>query len=177
MDGIPCTTVARTALDLAEVLDRRGVENFVNAAEVNRVFDLREFEDVLAHAEGRRGAPVLRAMLAKLGGEPTITESKLAELFYVLCERAALERPQTEVWLDLGDGGPPVRADFLWPTHRLIVETDGRGVHATRRAFEQDRRRDQRLLEAGYRVVRFTWRQITEEPERVVATFRRLLSH
>jgi len=61
-------------------------------------------------------------------------------------------------------------------TQRLIVETDGRDVHTTRQAFERDRERDQRLMLASWRVVRFTWRQLTREPERVAATLRALLA-
>ena len=72
--------------------------------------------------------------------------------------------------------GEQFRVDFLWRQQRLIVETDGRDVHSTRQAFERDRKRDQRLMLAGWRVVRFTWRQITREPERVAATLRALLA-
>ena len=68
-----------------------------------------------------------------------------------------------------------VKADFLWPAERLVVETDGRASHSTRAAFEDDRRRDQSLMLAGYRVVRFTWRQVAREPEAVAATVRTLL--
>ena len=45
-----------------------------------------------------------------------------------------------------------------------------------RRSFEQDRRRDQRLITAGYRVIRITARQLTYEPELVVATLTRALA-
>jgi very-short-patch-repair endonuclease len=48
-------------------------------------------------------------------------------------------------------------------------------VHTTRRAFEHDRRRDQRLALLGYRVIRFTWRQVMFEPEYVAATLAALL--
>jgi len=75
------------------------------------------------------------------------------------------------------DDGAGFRPDFLWRPQRLIVETDGRDVHTTRQAFERDRERDQRLTVAGWRVVRFTWRQITREPDRVVQTLRALLAH
>jgi very-short-patch-repair endonuclease len=59
---------------------------------------------------------------------------------------------------------------------RLIAEVDGRAVHSTRSAFEHDRHRDQRLLIAGYRVVRFTWLQVTDTPATVEATMRELLA-
>jgi hypothetical protein len=51
--GIPCTTVARTLLDLADVVPRRQLERALEQAEMMRVFDLDELHDVLAHANGR----------------------------------------------------------------------------------------------------------------------------
>ena len=50
------------------------------------------------------------------------------------------------------------------------MEADSWTFHRTRRAFERDRERDQRLLVAGYRVLRFTWLQIVGQPARVAAT-------
>jgi len=65
--------------------------------------------------------------------------------------------------------------DFLWRAERLVVETDGHRRHGTRAAFERDRRRDGDLLVAGYRVVRFTWRQVVNDPRYVSATLAALL--
>jgi hypothetical protein len=59
--GIPCTSVARTLLDLADVVPRRQLERAVEQAEMLRVFDLGELQGVLDHANGRRGAALLRA--------------------------------------------------------------------------------------------------------------------
>jgi very-short-patch-repair endonuclease len=56
------------------------------------------------------------------------------------------------------------------------VETDGRAAHGTRRAFEHDRRRDQQLMLAGWRVIRVTWRQLTREPEELARTVQALLA-
>jgi very-short-patch-repair endonuclease len=61
--------------------------------------------------------------------------------------------------------------DFLWPEQRLIVEVDGYEFHRSREAFERDRARDAALLAAGHRVMRVTWRQLTSEPRRLIATF------
>jgi very-short-patch-repair endonuclease len=60
--------------------------------------------------------------------------------------------------------------DVLWPDRRLIVEVDGYAFHSSRTAFEKDRKRDAALQAAGYRVVRVTWRQLTERPEALSAT-------
>jgi very-short-patch-repair endonuclease len=58
----------------------------------------------------------------------------------------------------------------------LIAETDGRDVHTTRKAFEHDRLRDQRLTLAGYTVVRFTWRQVADDPRAVAQALQGLLA-
>jgi very-short-patch-repair endonuclease len=65
--------------------------------------------------------------------------------------------------------------DFLWPDQFLIAEVDGWESHGSRSAFEEDRARDARLSVLGYRVVRFTWRQIESTPREVARTIRSLL--
>ena len=172
-EGIPCTTVARTLIDLAAVTHTREVERAVNEAEVLRLFDRRATEDALGRANEVPGAPVVGAILEKWSG-PTLTASELEERFLALCRTADAEAPEVNPWLPLEEGA--VKVDFLWRAKRLIVETDGRGAHGTGAAFERDRERDQRLMLAGYRVVRFTWRQIAEERERVASTVRGLLA-
>jgi very-short-patch-repair endonuclease len=59
--------------------------------------------------------------------------------------------------------------DFVWPEERLVIEVDGFRFHGHRVAFERDRRKDQVLLTAGYRVVRVTWRQLADAPLTVLA--------
>jgi very-short-patch-repair endonuclease len=174
VDGIPCTTVARTLLDLAGVVDRRALERACEQAEVLEVFDLRAIDDVLRRANGRRGAGVLRAVLREHTITPLFTRRELEERFLRLCRDHALEAPEVNSWIALEGGG--LEADFVWRGRRLCVETDGRAVHLTRHAFERDRRRDQRLLLAGWRVARFTWRQLEDEPATVAATLRGLLA-
>jgi very-short-patch-repair endonuclease len=66
--------------------------------------------------------------------------------------------------------------DFLWRRERLVVETDGRETHLTRAAFERDRAKDAKLTLAGYRVVRFTYRQVEYERHTTGATLLALLS-
>jgi very-short-patch-repair endonuclease len=171
-EGIPCTSVARTLLDLGDVVDRRGVERAVEQAEVLGVFDLRGLEEVLGRAGPRCGAGVLRAVMARWSATG-LTASELEERFLVLCRTAALPQPAVNAWLAVDDG--TIRVDFLWRSERLVAETDGLAFHRTPEAFERDRVRDQRLALTGFRVVRFTWRQVTREPETVAATIGALL--
>jgi very-short-patch-repair endonuclease len=169
-DGIPCTSTSRTLLDLAEVVDRRGLERAFERAETLRLFDLRRIEDVLDRAHGRRGAATLRAVLADHGWWQRPTRQELERRFLELCLTARLEPPRVNMLVE------GLEVDFSWPAHRLIVETDGFATHGTRRAFERDRERDRLLLLAGWRVVRFTWRQVTDKPAVVASTVRSLLT-
>jgi predicted transcriptional regulator of viral defense system len=173
VDGIPCTRVARTLLDLAEVVSRRQLERACDQAELLQLFDLRAVEDVLSRADGRRGAATLRAVLAEHAIGTTLTRNDLEERFLAICREAGIPQPEVNAWLPLDATG--VEADFLWRSARLIAEVDGRNVHTTRRAFVSDRRRDQSLMLAGWRVVRFPRRQVVEEAALVAATVRSLL--
>ena len=171
--GIPCTTVARTLLDLAESLDRRGLERAFDQAEVLHVLDLLALQDVLDRAAGRRGAALLASVLAEHRPGDTLTRSELEERFFAICRTAGIPSPRVNV--PVGEADRAVEVDFCWPDHRLIVETDGHATHGTRTAFERDRSRDRRLLVAGWRVARFTWRQVTREPAEVADTLRALM--
>jgi very-short-patch-repair endonuclease len=174
VDGIPCTTVARTLLDLAEVVSARQLERACDQADRLRCFDLKAVERQLARANGRRGAATLRSLLDDKLRAPTQTRNKLEERFLALCRTGGLPQPRVNEWIATEPIG--YEADFLWREQRLIAEVDGRDVHTTRLAFEHDRRRDQRLMLAGYRVVRFTWRQVTEDPATTLDTLRALLA-
>jgi hypothetical protein len=106
----------------------------------------------------------------------TPTESELEEGFLALCRRAGLPLPEVQQWLILPDGGPPIRADFLWREQRLVVEVDGMKYHGTQQATKHDARRDQRLIVHGYRPIRTGWRQVFFYPEELEATLRALVA-
>jgi hypothetical protein len=173
VDGIPCTSVARTLVEVGDREPARLVERAVDQAEVLGVFDLIAIEDCLARAGPRRGPAVLRTVLAELG-QPALTDRELEELFLKLVRDAGLPEPAVNDWIT-GDGWA-YKADFLWRGERLVVETDSRTFHTSPKAFEHDRLRDQRLTLAGFTVVRFTWRQVVREPQSVAATLTALLA-
>jgi hypothetical protein len=162
VDGIPCTSVARTLVDLGDVAPRRAVERAVEQAEVLQLFDLREVERAIERAGPRRGTGILLSVLEDLDG-PTLTETGLEEAFLVLCREAALPTPEVNVWMTLPDG-TPAKIDFLWRAERLAVETDGGPFHRTRQSRERDARRDQLLRLMAFEPIRFTGRQVAREP-------------
>jgi hypothetical protein len=168
-DGLPVTNVARTLVDLAAVLTAHQLERVCHRAEVLRRLDAARVERLLA-ARRSRGARNLRAALTTLApAVPEITRSELEERFLALVADGGLPRPEVNAVI----AGHEV--DFLWRRQRLVVETDGAATHLTPTAFEEDRRRDAALQVAGLRVIRFTWRAITQDPRAVDATVRALL--
>lgn len=172
---IPCTTVSRTQLDIAEVLDRRGVERALDQAEILEVLDARALHEQLSHNPTRPGTPRIRAVLEDYHAGSTVSWSELEERFLALIRAAQLPEPELNAWIVMPDRAPAICADFVWWAQRLVVETDGHATHRTREAFERDRRRDQRLATAGWRPIRVTWRQIINQRDEVVATLSALL--
>lgn len=167
---VPVTTSARTLVDVADRLPVRQLQRALGEAYALRIVDRRELANAIAAAGRRRGARVLAMLLNEHDLGFTLTRSALEERFLDLCTGANLPMPRVNAELE-GLG-----VDFLWPASGLIAETDGRRYHDHDVAFERDRLRDQRLLAAGYRVVRFTYRQVVRTPESVVATLRTLLA-
>jgi very-short-patch-repair endonuclease len=65
--------------------------------------------------------------------------------------------------------------DCRWPEHKLTVELDSYRYHHTRHAWEQDRRRDREARQRGDAIRRYTWTDVFEEPEPMLAELRELL--
>ena len=63
-----------------------------------------------------------------------------------------------------------MRVDAYLPTWELVVEADGRRWHTRASDFEKDRARDNRLQAAGYKVCRFTYRDLTDDPNDCIQT-------
>jgi very-short-patch-repair endonuclease len=103
-------------------------------------------------------------------GGPAPTRSELERRMLRLIRAAALPEPLVNHAI-----GPYV-IDFAWPEHGVLVETDGWATHGYRAAFERDRARDAHLAAIGYVVLRFTWRQVAEQPIQVAATIAATLS-
>jgi very-short-patch-repair endonuclease len=165
-DGVPCTTVARTLLDLAAVLPERQLTRALEKAMILRVFDLGAIEATLARAAGRAGTGTLRRLTKALDDAAPRDRNELERGFLELVRSAGLPEPVVN-GLVCG-----YEVDFHWPLRRLIVETDGRETHDTAIGFERDHQRDLDLELAGWHVIRITWRQLVNGRERIVDLLR-----
>jgi very-short-patch-repair endonuclease len=174
VDGIPCTSVSRTLLDLAAVASDRELRYAVKQAEIEGLFDLTEMNELLRRSRGRRGVARLGTAIALHDSREELTRRELEERFFDLVRRLELSVPEVNGHLVVN--GISMMPDFLWRDAKLIVETDSHRVHGTATAFEEDRRRDQLLTVAGWTVIRCTWRQLLDEPDRIGRTICSLLS-
>lgn len=169
--GIPVTTVARTLLDLSDVLDAQRLQRAVHEAEVGRLLDVTAVRAVIARHPGRRREATLQEALGTPAADPA--NSVFAAAFAALCRDHGLPAPHLGVHLDLD--GRLAEVDALFPEARVIVELDGEQVHHTRRSFHRDRRRDSAFAALGFVVVRLTWQRVEREAAVVADELRRTL--
>ena len=165
---IPVTSVARTLLDAAGGLQPYALSRAVERSEILELFDLRAIDRTLELHPRHPGAGRLSRAVETFRDDE-ITRSDLERIFLALCDAHHLPRPVVNRIVHEEE------VDFLWPDRRLVAESDGRATHLTRASFERDRAKDAKLMIAGYRVVRFTYRQVLHDPRATAATLRALL--
>jgi very-short-patch-repair endonuclease/predicted transcriptional regulator of viral defense system len=161
-DGLRVTTPLRTLLDLAATRSRSELERACSEALYLRLVHA----EALARQRGR-GSARLRAVVA----DTTPTRNDFERRAVGIVRAAGLPAPAVNARLGRYE------VDLLWPGQRVVVELDGWEGHGHRLAFERDRARDAALQAAGYVALRFTWRQLRDEPQlvarRIAAALRR----
>jgi len=167
-DGIPVTSVARTLLDLAELVSVPQLRRSVAEAKRLRLVTLDEIRGICSRSPGRHALCPLGAILSEYR-PPERTRSNLEASFARLCGEAGLP-PALRNRIVAGH-----EVDVFWPDHGLAVELDTYTYHHAPGDFESDRARDSDLQLAGYRVVRITDRRLEEEPGAVLDLLSRLL--
>jgi len=163
VEGIPLTSVPRTALDLAATLRPVLLSRVLERAEELRLFDLRRFEDMLARCgAGHPGAGRLRRSLDLYRPAP-FTRSGLERAFRELVIGAGLPHPV------MGFVEAGYELDAYWPEERFAVELDTYETHGSHLAFESDRLRQEDLKLAGVEAIRVTGGRLDREPQQVIA--------
>jgi len=164
--GIPVTTVMRTLVDLAAVLAEPGLARAFHEASVLHRTKPADVERVLARRPTSPGARKLRRVLH---GDAPVTLSRLEHRFLQRVRQHELPPPE----MNRVVGGR--RVDCRWSEHRLTVELDGYRYHSSRHAWEQDRRRERDARARGDEFRRYTYGDVFESPELMLAELRKLL--
>lgn len=173
LDGIPVTTVARTLVDLADVVPADALLKALSEAERQRTLDVKSIEEAIGRLRGRRGRGIaaVRAALAELAAHgTTLTRSPLEDHLLPLLKAHDLPRPATNAYV------AGYEFDAVWHAQRLAVELDGWDTHKTRRAFQHDRTKGNAIQAAGYALLRFTHADVVGRPRETAAAIAGQLS-
>jgi hypothetical protein len=165
--GLPTTTAARTAIDLARTLPFRAGVVAVDSALHSRLASVTELESVLAVCSRWRGAAIAAEVISFADGR---SESPLESIARVVFRDCGLPAPKLQALI--GTAEDVARVDFFWDEFRTIVEVDGAVKYADPQRAQAQLKRDSWLRSLGYEVVHFTWDEITTMPEYVVTTIR-----
>jgi very-short-patch-repair endonuclease len=168
---IAVTTPARTLLDLGAVVPAHVVEAALEDALMRRLVTFELLTATLERLGGpaRNGAGVMRALVEERDPAAAPTESVLENQLFQVLRRAGLPEPvhQYEV--------AGMRLDAAYPDIRLGIEADSRIWHGGRLDVQRNTDKANRLLSHGWRILRFTWFDVTRRAAYVVGTVRRQL--
>jgi very-short-patch-repair endonuclease len=164
--GVPITSVQRTLVDLAAVLEEDDLALAVHEADIRHHTTPDQIERVLSRRHNWPGARKLRRVI---WGEVPVALSRLEKRFLERLKEASLPQPEMNSRID----GRYV--DCRWPKHRLTVELDSYRYHRSRHVWEQDHQREREARARGDEFRRYTWRDVDEEPEPMLADLARLL--
>jgi very-short-patch-repair endonuclease len=165
--GIPVTTVPRTLVDLAAVLELDDLVRACHEAGVLHRTTPAQVEAVLERRPRSPGAGNLRKVLR---GEVHVILSKLERAFLTLLRAEGLPPPKTN------RPAGSKRVDCRWPDHRLTVELDSYRFHNSRHAWEQDRRREREAHARGDDFRRYTYGDVLESPRLMLRELHGLLT-
>jgi len=164
--GIPLTTVPRTLVDLAGTMSLDPLAETCHHAEVLHRVRAAHVKAALARRPNAPGAGKLRLIFA---GDALILLSRLERAFIALLRRHSLPLPRTN---------RPAGAHYVdcrWPDRRLTVELDSFRFHHSRHVWERDRRRAREAYARGDEFRRYTYGDVIEGPELVLAELQPLL--
>lgn len=167
--GLRVTSPVRTVLDLCSRLPLVEAVATIDMSLQRRLVHLDDLRAYVAEHPRRKGIARLRRAveLADPGAE-----SPMERRLRVLLVLAGLPRPETQVRLHDAQGRFLARTDLYYRDARLCLEYDG-STH--RDSLVGDDRRQNRLLAAGFRLLRFTAADVLGSPDDVIAQTRAAL--
>lgn len=172
--GLRVTTPERTVVDIAAGRPPALMGRIVDDLVARQIIDLQLVAKIV-NTIGRRGKPgigTMRKVLDLRIGEPR-DQSVLERRARKLIRDAGLPIPIPEYAIPWA---PRRRFDDAYPDLKLAIEWDGKRYHGQLDAFDTDRVRDRHAIIHGWRVLRFTWIEVVEQPEMVVDEIRRAIN-
>lgn len=172
-NGFPVTTPGRTLLDLGSVLPVNAVEDALDTALHRGLVSVARMRWQLevAGGKGARGRSTIRRLLQERDPAYRPTHSVLETAFRRLLKRHGFPQPSQQHVIHRG-AAKEARVDFMYPQIGLAIEVDGYSSHGHRAAWQNDLNRQNDLVIAGLRVLRFTWDDVRRRETRIARQVR-----
>lgn len=158
--GLRVTAFPLTVVE-ASVRERGGAKLMDSA--LQRDVTLREMWAAHLRNKGRYGSPASRLLLQAASDG---ARSSAERLLVTLLRDAGITGWQTNYPV----GG--YKVDVGFPGAKVAIEVDGFAFHSGPVEFQIDRERQNNIALLGWQVLRFTWLDLTEYPQRVLAVIR-----
>ena len=169
--GVPCTRIDRTLLDVSAVVSRARLDQAIDAVLRDgrlRIADL--YRVLVSHARrGRDGCAAFRASLEDRRDDP-VPLSSWSRMVADLLVESGLDQPAMEHRVHTTDGAFVAQVDLAYPDCRVAIELDSKRWHLNRVSFDSDPERRNRLTVAGWTVLNFTWSHYVHDPRKLCAT-------
>jgi hypothetical protein len=161
VDGVPCTRVAQTLLDVAATESRKLVHRSLAQLDYDGKLDALAIGDTCGR--GRRGSAALLAALDTYMPQLAHTKSELEDEYLYVCQRFGIPLPEVNVSLY---GEEP---DCYWRDLGLVVELDGGRAHRNPGQRHRDQRKALKLRAHGLTVIRYTEDQVFNDARQVAS--------
>jgi very-short-patch-repair endonuclease len=158
------TALPLTALEAA--VRQRGGAKIIDTT-LQRRAELRDLWRAHLRNKGRYGSPAARGLLQAASDG---ARSEAERLLVKLLREAGITGWKANYPL----GG--YKVDVGFPKQKIAIETDGWAFHSDALDFQVDRERQNKIALLGWQVLRFTWLDLAEYPQRVIAVIRSAIS-
>jgi hypothetical protein len=167
--GAEVTSVARTVVDIARSSGRAAGLITADAALREGFTTIDALRDAVESATGRPGNLAARWVAEK--ADP-LSESPLESVTRAVVLISGLPQPLLQAWIPAAEA----RVDLLFAEQRVVLEADGLLKYTDTSVLRAEKLRQERLEQAGYRVVRVTWSDVMRDQVRTVARINRALA-
>lgn len=174
VDGVPCTSLVRTLVDLPAVSHEfRAGQALDHACRLDRsVLEQVRLRHLEVARRGRNGTVALRAMLERRCGSGLVGsgfETKALDLI----GNAGIPDPVCQFEVRAGDF--VAHLDLAWPDRMVGLECDSLAHHFGEHADQRDRTRRRTLTRLGWDIYEYTYEDVVRRGPMVVAELRRVL--
>ena len=175
VDGLPVTSGPRTLLDLAATTSTQQLIELAAASVRLRTCTLDDLATIVHARQRVRGRQRLEMAIEVLGDDGVIARSDVEVGALWSLVEGGLPRPHVAYRVVDITGAFVAEVDLAYPEFRLAIEIDGYRWHSSPESKRRDEERQNRLVLAGWTVLRFSAGDVRSRPHLLVNAVREAL--